>query len=87
MDGVLRLAPGLDTAHMVTQTACLRPVARDGLPIIGRGALEGAYVANGAGKKGILLSPAMARMLVGLALDGDESAVPPPFRSARFTSS
>jgi len=84
MEGVLRLAPALEAARLVTQTACLRPVAKDGLPIIGRGGLDGLYLANGAGKKGILLSPAIARMVAALAIDADEAAVPAPFRSGRF---
>lgn len=86
MAGVLRLSPALEAARLVRHTACLRPVAVDGLPIVGPlGTSEGVFVANGAGKKGILLSPAIARMIAGLVLNGDDTAVPVAFRSDRFS--
>jgi glycine oxidase len=85
MAGALRLSPALESARLVRHTACLRPVTADGLPIVGRlRANERLFVANGAGKKGILLSPAIARMIAGLVLEGDETAVPAAFRSDRF---
>lgn len=87
LEGTLKLSPALESARLVRHTACLRPVAVDGLPIVGRSAdADGLFVANGAGKKGILLSPAIARMVAALVLEHDESAVPKPFRSDRFAS-
>ena len=61
--------PYLQDAELVRQTACLRPIAPDGLPILG--ALpggEGAIVATGAGRNGIQLGPAMGRSAADLAL-------------------
>jgi glycine oxidase len=91
LEGVVRLCPAIESARLARHTACLRPVSVDGLPIVGRASGAGPagdsgrlFVANGAGKKGILLSPAIARMVARLALDGDEGAVPSPFRSDRF---
>lgn len=85
LEAALKLSPALETARLVRHTACLRPVAVDGLPIVGPAAdVDGLYVANGAGKKGILLSPAIARMVAAVALDHDKAAVPVPFRNDRF---
>ncbi|MBI4305942.1 MAG: FAD-dependent oxidoreductase [Chloroflexi bacterium] len=88
LSGVLKLSPALEGARLVRQTACLRPVSVDGLPMIGPvPGVEGLFIANGAGKKGILLSPAIAEMVAALVLDRRADAVPPPFRVSRFHSS
>ena len=63
--------PALSEAKVALQTACLRPVSEDGLPIIGVvPGREGVYLATGAGRKGILLGPAMARATADLITDG-----------------
>jgi glycine oxidase len=92
LEGVVRLSPAIESARLARHTACLRPVSADGLPIVGRAGgsgpaadSDGLFVANGAGKKGILLSPAIALMVAKLVMDDDEAAVPPPFRSDRFS--
>lgn len=86
MKGVLDLAPVLETAMIVQHTACLRPVSSDGLPVIGAaGDALGVYVVNGAGKKGILLSPVMASMVAGLVMGQPEEApVPSEWSTERF---
>src|SRR5205085_9477948 len=44
-----RLMPALAEAELVKQTACLRPLAADGLPIVGRApGLDNVYLATGA---------------------------------------
>lgn len=61
MNGVTSYIPSLDGLPVMKATACLRPVASDGLPIVGASnAVDGLYYANGAGKKGVLLSLSMA---------------------------
>ena len=82
MDNVARTFPALKEAELVQHTACLRPVAADGLPILGSlPGTEGAVVATGAGRKGILLGPAMGRIAADLATKGttehDISALQP----------
>ncbi len=63
--------PPIMDAEIVQQTACLRPLSADGLPIIGPvPGKEGVYVATGAGRKGILLSPAMGKIAADLILTG-----------------
>ncbi len=63
--------PPIMDAEIVQQTACLRPLSADGLPILGPvPEREGVYVATGAGRKGILLSPAMGKIAADLILTG-----------------
>ena len=86
MAGILALAPALETAEIVQHTACLRPVSIDDFPIIGAlPGYENLFAANGAGKKGILLSPVMGRMVAG-AITGDpgRDPIPDEFDAARF---
>ena len=62
MRGAVEIMPKLSEARLVRQTACLRPASEDGLPIIGEvPGWQGVYLATGAGRKGILLAPAIAR--------------------------
>ena len=86
MAGILALAPALETAEIVQHTACLRPVSVDDMPIVGAlPGYDGLFAANGAGKKGILLSPVMGRMVAG-AITGNpgRDPVPAEFDAARF---
>jgi glycine oxidase len=86
MSGALSYAPSLAGAELVLHTACLRPVATDGLPIIGPlAAATGLFTAAAAGKKGVLLSLVMAKMIAALALGrpGDYP-VPQELATARF---
>ena len=81
--GVTDYLPTLAGSRVVKSTACLRPVATDGFPIVGASSIiDGLYYANGAGKKGILLSPLMADWLGSNIVDGDD--VPPIVSADRF---
>ncbi len=67
MGSLLKMAPSLDQAQLVQQTACLRPVSADGLPVLGQVPnWEGVFMVTGAGRKGILLGPSMARITADL---------------------
>ena len=81
----LRVLPFLGEAELIRQTACLRPITPDRLPLLGRAPeLENAYVATGAGRSGILLGPAMGKAAADLITTG-ESAIPiDPFDPRRF---
>lgn len=84
----LRVLPGLGEAQVVLQTACLRPLSADNLPIIGQvPGLEGAYVAGGAGRKGILLSTAMGKAIADLITQGRTDVPIAPFGLERFAQS
>jgi glycine/D-amino acid oxidase-like deaminating enzyme len=64
-------APVLAEAEILAAQACYRPVARDGLPVIG--ALPGlgaAYVATGHSVWGMLNAPATGEALAELIVDG-----------------
>lgn len=67
----VKLIPAMAEARLVQQTACLRPVAPDWLPIIG-GAPEwdNAYLATGGAKKGILFSTGMGKAIADLITTG-----------------
>ena len=85
LDGVARLIPGIAQARLELQTACLRPVTPDWLPIIGRApGWENVYVATGAGKKGIALSPAMGKAVADLITQGNTALSIGPFDLQRF---
>lgn len=84
-NGITDYLPTLVNSRIVNATACLRPVATDGFPIVGpSNAVDGLYHANGAGKKGILLSPLMAQWLAATIFDGQD--VPSTVSSNRFDS-
>lgn len=77
--------PPIMEAEIVHQTACLRPLSADGVPIVGPvPGKEGVYIATGAGRKGILLSPAMGRAVADLMLTGAQAPWLPPLLPARF---
>lgn len=83
--GAARLMPAFAGAELVLHTACLRPVTPDWLPILGRApGWDNAYLATGAGKKGILLAPAMGRAISDLVAGGDPSLDLSPFAPERF---
>ena len=74
MRGAITLLPQLVDSVLALQTACLRPVTPDWLPIIGRApGWDNVYLTTGAGKKGILLSPAMGKATADLITEGQTS--------------
>ncbi len=67
----VRIFPGLEQARLALHTACLRPVTPDWLPIIGKApGWDNVYLATGAGRKGILLSPGMGKAVADLIVNG-----------------
>lgn len=71
MEDFLKMIPGMSDAELVQQTACLRPLSGDGLPIVDQVAgWDNLYVATGAGRKGILWSTGMAHTVLDLIADG-----------------
>ena len=81
-----RISPVLAASRVLASGACYRPLARDGLPLIGAvtGA-RGAYVATGHSVWGILNAPATAEAIAELILDGAARTVDlSPFDPARL---
>jgi glycine/D-amino acid oxidase-like deaminating enzyme len=71
MEDLIKMAPGLWRAELVRQTACLRPVTPDGMPIVAKlPGWENVFVATGAGRKGILWSTGMSHILADLVTQG-----------------
>ena len=71
MTGAKRLMPAAADARIVKHTACLRPLSPDWMPVLGRApGWDNAYLATGAGKKGILLAPAIGKTIADLITDG-----------------
>ncbi|HTX59370.1 MAG TPA: FAD-dependent oxidoreductase, partial [Verrucomicrobiae bacterium] len=63
LDAALRAAPSLREFAVTEEWAGLRPGSPDGLPFIGRSALDGLFVAAGHYRNGILLAPETARLI------------------------
>ena len=79
------LIPDLNQAPLVMHTACLRPVTPDWLPILGQApGYENVYLATGAGKKGILLSPGMGKAIADLITKGDTPLPIGPMAPQRY---
>jgi glycine oxidase len=82
------MVPSLTEAEVVLQTACLRPLSTDGLPIIGEvPGWSGVYIASGHWKKGILLSPVTGSIIAELITKGTSSTQIEPFSLSRFRDS
>jgi glycine/D-amino acid oxidase-like deaminating enzyme len=64
-----RLSPHFRAERIIARQACFRPLAQDGLPLIGKVG-EGAYVATGHNVWGILNAPATGEALAELIADG-----------------
>jgi glycine oxidase len=75
------MAPDLGQARMLEAWAGLRPGTPDHLPILGRGAVDGYFVATGHYRDGILLAPitaeVMTQMIRGVQPAFDISAFSP----------
>jgi glycine oxidase len=82
---LVRMLPAMGDAQVVHQTACLRPLASDGLLLLGRvPGLEHVYVATGAGRKGILFGPVMGRAIADLIVTGSAKIDLTAFAPGRF---
>lgn len=87
LEGAIRLVPDMVQARLSLHTACLRPVTPDWLPIIGRApGWDNVYLATGAGKKGILLSPGIGKAVADLMIQGETQLSIGPFDPARFAT-
>ena len=85
IQGAVRIIPDLARATLALQTACLRPVTPDWLPIVGKApGWDNVYLTTGAGKKGILLSPGMGKATADLIIRGATALSIGPCDPARF---
>ena len=85
IEAALRMLPALADAELVLQTACLRPVTPDNALILGRvPTLDGAYIATGGGRQGIMMGPAMAKAVADLIATGATGLPLDAYDPARF---
>ena len=85
IENAARVLPCVRQARLLEQTACLRPKTPDALPIIGKAPdREDVYVTTGAGKKGIMLAPAMGKAIADLIVRGETSLSLDGFGPERF---
>jgi glycine/D-amino acid oxidase-like deaminating enzyme len=72
------LSPVLRSSRIVARQACYRPVAQDGLPLIGKvPGVDGAYVATAHSVWGILNAPATGEAMADLIVEGRATKVDP----------
>ena len=85
MKGATKLMPFLSDAEIAKHTACLRPLTPDWLPIVGAApGWDNAYLATGAGKKGILLAPAIGSAVADIITAGHTEVPIDGFDARRF---
>jgi len=83
----IRIMPDMAQAKLALQTACLRPVTPDWLPIIGKApGWDNIYLTTGAGKKGVLLSPGMGKATADLITQGTTSLSVSTCNPSRFST-
>jgi D-amino-acid dehydrogenase len=68
------LVTGLDLERRTDEWVGPRPVATDGVPLLGASATEGVYVAGGHGMWGITLGPVTGQLLARLIATGNTPA-------------
>ncbi|WP_435126265.1 NAD(P)/FAD-dependent oxidoreductase [Halobaculum sp. D14] len=81
----LRVATGLRDAEPTDTRVGLRPVAADGLPLVGAAPdVDGAYLATGHGATGLQLGPYSGRVVADLVRGESPPTDPAAFDPARF---
>jgi glycine/D-amino acid oxidase-like deaminating enzyme len=82
----VEMLPYLEDAELVQQTACLRPMTTDKMPIIdGDAGPEGLVITTGGGRQGIALGPAMGIAAAALAVGAESPVDIRGFSLARFS--
>ena len=82
---LVRMLPGMADAQVAQQTACLRPVASDGLLVLGGvPGLDQVYVTTGGARKGILYGPSMGHAIADLVLGRETRISLDAFAPGRF---
>ena len=85
LERATRVFPPVSHVRVLEQTACLRPRTPDSLPILGAAPnRENVYLATGGGKKGVLLAPAMGRVVADLVVRGETRLPIDDFAPGRF---
>jgi D-amino-acid dehydrogenase len=81
----LRVAPGLAGAAMLETRVGLRPLAADGIPVLGTvPGVQGIYLATGHGPSGLMLGPYSGKVICDLLLGRQIEVDLAPFHVTRF---
>ena len=84
LNRAMQVVPALHSCPIAEIWTGFRPLSEDGLPIIGRGALEGLYFLTGHGPSGIAPLPGSVALLMAL-IEGEPPPLSPrPFDPLRF---
>ena len=76
----------LENAELILQTACLRPITPDNGIILGQfQEIQGAYIATGGGRQGIMMGPGISKLLADLIAFGSHEIGIDQFSPNRFT--
>lgn len=81
-----RVCPALEGAPVQRTWAALRPWARDAMPVLGPGPLEGLWLSTAHFRNGILLAPLSARLMSDAILTGAQDPLLRRFRYERLCS-
>jgi glycine oxidase len=84
LEVALELCPALADAAVIETWAGLRPFTEDHLPILGRGPLEGLFLASGHYRNGILLAPITGELIADCVLGKQPDVDLSPFRPGRL---
>jgi glycine oxidase len=79
-----QLVPELGAAPVVETWSNFRPYTPDGLPILGKTAVDGLLLATGHHRYGILLTPVTAQVIAEVATAGSSSVDISAFGIGRF---
>lgn len=73
MAGISKMVPGLSQSRVLHQTVGVRPVAPDGLPMVGPvPGCQNAHLVLGGGVKGLLLSSGLGRTVAAMVMKQEQ---------------
>jgi glycine/D-amino acid oxidase-like deaminating enzyme len=79
--------PVLSEARIAAVWSGVRPMSRDGVPLIGPlDAIDGLIVAGGHGGQGVMLAGGTGRLVAQMLTGADPAVDPKPFRPDRFAT-
>jgi glycine oxidase len=85
LNRAMQVVPALKRCPIAELWTGFRPLSADGLPLIGRSAIDGLYFLTGHGPSGIAPLPGSVALLMAL-IDNEPPPLPPePFDPLRFT--
>jgi glycine oxidase len=87
LNRAMQVVPALSACPIAELWTGFRPLSADGLPLIGKGALEGLYFLTGHGPSGIAPLPGSIALLLALIAGEEPPMTPKPFDPMRWSGS